>query len=325
MITPLHSRTDWNEKPPFEPDGRRLRITAYFPNLAKLTEEDRYRLGVLRDLQQFDCLRITGTDNSWPWRFEVNTTPNSAGCGEIVFIGPEDLAWRFHALHTYDDLDRAIRFIGIGGPTDSRSCALALRLPLVDAHEQSHRDLFITSHDEFLNLRHKLRHANVCDLREGLKLIGLYLRSRDNFDLGARVRFDRLAFYWILCREQLPAMWKYFAACVARGHAAKDNTEYLGNTILDRSVRVIQARDEIGFRFYRRQNNSTREEMLYHFDFLTVMLSGAFDAEARIAKRVYALHKFQRSTISFRNRDFRKSLNSGVSMIRSRGRFNYAA
>jgi hypothetical protein len=45
--------------------------------------------------------------------------------------------------------------------------------------------------------------------------------------------------------------------------------EYLGNSILDRCVRVLQARDEVGFQFYKRQDNSTRDAMLYHFDYLT--------------------------------------------------------
>jgi hypothetical protein len=92
------------------------------------------------------------------------------------------------------------------------------------------------------------------------------------------------------------------------GKAMHDNTEYLGNTILDRCVRVLQARDEIGFQFYRRQNNSTRDAMLYHFDFLTVMMSGALDAQARVARTAYDVTKPSIFRTSFRREEFLKAL-----------------
>ena len=48
--------------------------------------------------------------------------------------------------------------------------------------------------------------------------------------------------------------------------------------------------------------------MLYHFDYLTILLSGTFDAEARIARQVYEITKVPARSTSFRNHDFRKAL-----------------
>jgi hypothetical protein len=84
-------------------------------------------------------------------------------------------------------------------------------------------------------------------------------------------------------------MWRYFGACVHAAKARNDDITYLGNTVLVRLQRALQARDEIGFRFYQPQDNSMREEVPYHFDYLTLLLVGALDAQARVAHRTYRL------------------------------------
>ena len=164
-------------------------------------------------------------------------------------------------------------------------------------------------------LRSRILDANIKDLREGLRIVGLYLRWSGDFTIRASQKtkrcFYRHLFYWVLCRHRLPAMWRYFSACLQYGRETHTQNEELGDlagTILNRCVRVLQARDEVGFRFYQRQDYTTREEMLYHFDYLTILLSGTFDAEARIARQVYEITKVPARSTSFRNHDFRKAL-----------------
>ena len=155
----------------------------------------------------------------------------------------------------------------LGSPPDQKTCALALRLPVLEAHTQTHRDLFITSHPDFLTLRSRILDANIKDLREGLRIVGLYLRWSGDFTICASQKtkrcFYRHLFYWVLCRHRLPAMWRYFSACLQYGQETHTQNEELGDlagTILERCVRVLQARDEVGFRFYQRQDYTTRDE-----------------------------------------------------------------
>ena len=314
MIEPLRSRLVTGERPPFEHGGRRLRITVYCPNSDELSTNEEFALGFIRELARLDSLRVVDTDSGAPWRMVVDAESKGRGVASVVFVGPEDRRV-YCAFHPRDWIDEAIHLRRFGSRTDGRTRALASHLPVLEAHRQTHRDLFITTERELLQRRARVSDANVTDVFGGLKLIGLYLRSQRVFTIRVwdrgKENLDRGLFYWILCRNRLPAMWRYFAACVHRGHATHDGMEYLGSAILDRCVRVLQARDEVGFEFYKEQDNSTRDGMLYHFDYLTLMLSGALDVLARIAREVYVVTNVSKRETSFRNRRFRQAIKTG--------------
>ena len=315
MIPTLNSCLLGDERPPFEPSGRRLRVTVYCPQPDRLSVEHQFRLQFLRELGCLDRLRIVGTDRSFPWHIDIDPTPNEHGAASVDLIDPENQWAGGHAFYPQDWTGEAIRLLGIGHPGDARTCALALRLPVLVAHTQTHRDLFVTSCQDLLALQSRVPEANVTDLCSALRIIGLYLRSSGDFTIRAfpkgRHTLDRELFYWVLCRHRLPAMWRYFSACLQRDRDTPNANEQLGDlagTILTRCLRALQARDEVGFRFYRRQNNTTRSEMLYHFDYLTLLLAGAFDAGARIARLVCGLEDINLRAVNFRSQQFRQAL-----------------
>jgi hypothetical protein len=103
-------------------------------------------------------------------------------------------------------------------------------------------------------------------------------------------------------------MWRYFTACLHSGAVRGDDTLHLGQSVLTRCVRALQARDAIGAQFYLRQDNNSRDAMMYHFDYLTLVLAGAIDAQARVAHRAYAMTKPKESWASFGSKDFQKEL-----------------
>jgi len=86
--------------------------------------------------------------------------------------------------------------------------------------------------------------------------------------------FSRGRFYWVLARNKLPNMRRYFSGCVYAGAVRKDDTLYLGQSVLMRCARALEARDAIGFNFYIPQNNDVRDAIMYHFDYLMLLLSG---------------------------------------------------
>ncbi len=150
-------------------------------------------------------------------------------------------------------------------------------------------------------------------------MVGLFLRSRDNYTYSAgrsgRVAFDRGLFYWILMRHRLPAMWRYFGACVLAEKVRQDDIVYLSQSILTRCERAIQARDKIGEQFYVPQGNNSRDAIMYHFDYLTLLLAGALDAQARIAHRAYKISKPRENDVSFRRPPFLKALEQSASPL----------
>ena len=159
MIPLLRSRLLGNELPPFELNGRHLRVTLYCPQPDRLSEEDHFRLCLLRELAHLDRLRVVGTDRTLPWRVEIEPTPNEHGVGVVNFIDPDDQWAGGSAFRSRDWTEEAIRLLGIGSATDPQTCALALRLPVVEAHVQTRRDLFVTSQPDFLALKSRMLDA----------------------------------------------------------------------------------------------------------------------------------------------------------------------
>lgn len=74
-------------------------------------------------------------------------------------------------------------------------------------------------------------------------------------------------------------------------------------TALNRCVRSLVARDFIGKQFYQLHNHDVRDRIMYRFDNLLLLLAGALDALARIARRPYrnqvAAAGFQRARWNF--------------------------
>lgn len=208
----------------------------------------------------------------------------------------------------------------MGSRSDPDIAALGHQIALTHAHRGAQRDIFATTQPPLLAKAARDPAQNMRSVDEALKILSLWLSRHESIPVSVwpraggdawRQTYGRDLFYWILCRDRLPAMWRYFSHCLERGRQTGDRTEYLGNTVLDRCVRVLQARDEIGAFFYQPQSNTTRDGMLYHFDYLTILLSGAFDAQMRVAARCYGV-AIKPRLINIKNRDF-------ISQLRANG------
>jgi hypothetical protein len=187
------------------------------------------------------------------------------------------------------------------------------------AHFELGQDVLVTLSPNLLGHRFHspIREVNPRTPAEAAKIVGLYLRSRDNHTYYAsrigRRGFDRGLYYLVLTRHRLPNMWRYFSACIQASEIRDDDILFLGQSILFRCIRAIEARDAIGVQFYRPQDNNTRDAIMYHFDYLTLVLSGVFDAQARVAHRAYQIDRLPERQASFRRRKFRNELrNNGA-------------
>jgi len=188
-------------------------------------------------------------------------------------------------------------------------------LVTAQAHCALGQDMLVTSSPRLLANRNEfcVREANPRKPTEAAKIVGLLLRSRGNYTYraGGEGRltscFDRGLFYWVFVRDKLPGMWRYFSACVESAKTRSDDILDLSQSILRRCVRAVQARDAIGQEFYCPHDNNVRDTMMYHFDYLTLLLTGALDAEARVARRAYSVIIKERYA-SFRNPKYLQAL-----------------
>jgi hypothetical protein len=189
----------------------------------------------------------------------------------------------------------------------------------VGAHFSLGRDVFVTLSPFILSRRDTLDYANPVSPLEASRLAGLVLRTRDKWVFRqsekASVTTDRGMFYWVLMRSKLPSFWRYFSILVASQATHGHRLLRIGQSALERCYRALQARDEIAVQHYLPQNNNTRDLMMYHFDYLTLLLAGVLDAQASVVNAVYELGVDDWNQ-SFRRKRFQDSLRAkGVSVL----------
>ena len=105
---------------------------------------------------------------------------------------------------------------------------------------------------------------------EVARLVGLFLRVRHDYTYwsdGLTVTLDRGAFYWLLAHRRLPHMWRYQEACAAASAIRSEGTLGLGQSVYDRCVRALEARDAIGEQFYVPETEDSFDRQVYHFDY----------------------------------------------------------
>jgi hypothetical protein len=187
----------------------------------------------------------------------------------------------------------------------------------VRSHCSLRRDILVTYSP--LLLEHQtdwyIRDANPRTPSDAAKIVGLFLRSRDNYTYYAEehktMSLDRGLFYLGLVHHRLPSMWRYLSACGQAEKIRGDDILYLGQSILVRCIRALEARDAVGVQFYLPQNNNTRDAMMYHFEYLLLLLTGAFDAQARVAHRAYGVKRPSEFGADFRKSRFLSGMKTG--------------
>jgi hypothetical protein len=161
---------------------------------------------------------------------------------------------------------------------------------VVAGHEAWQYDLLVTTAPTLLANRNiaSFSDANICSPCEAAKIIGLFLRFREHWGFTSSSTFDANLFYSLMLRAKLEGLRgnNNSTALQIASDSPIAQTRYTGTV---RCRRSLEAVDAIGVQFYRHASWRTAERMLYHFDYLTLLLTGAFDAAARVARSVIDL------------------------------------
>lgn len=162
--------------------------------------------------------------------------------------------------------------------------------------EVVHADLFITERPYLFATKLPVQGVTVCKPPEALALVGLYLRSQQEFVIWRGVagsgsfNMNEGLYFWVGTRELLPAAWRWFTACVQQSDPADDRTLLeLGESLLRRVQRALEARDRLHRAFNLPQNNDTASAVLSELDSILVSLMGAVDVSARVAHLVLGI------------------------------------
>ncbi len=182
---------------------------------------------------------------------------------------------------------------------------------ILEAHQALGRDLFVTTNPNLLQAREDRSWRNVLLPSEALPLVHLYLRTRDEFvHVASRIgtaTYDRSLFYLVLLRALVPRLWPFMYA--SHGLPSEPRIVHLAGSIRMRCIRSLEARDEIGRVYYAQKHSANdRNRLRYHFEYLTLSLTGGFDAQARIARFVYDVPKTRPADAGFQKSGFRTRL-----------------
>jgi hypothetical protein len=290
---------------------RPLRITIHSSSFIGASSEDIEAINVLRDLSKFPEIQAVDTEAGALPHLQIGTGNFKVGHQEIpVTIVDRDRRQMFSITQADYWVQVAAEFARQTDPQHPDAQAAFKDLLVARAHNHRRHDILVTLSRPLLDnkTRPNMRTINMRTPTEAVKIVGLFARSRGNYALDPHVQFDRGLFYFVLARHRLPSMWRYFSACVDAETIRQDATLDLGESILVRAVRALEARDAIGEQFYLPQDNSTRDTIMYHFDYLTLLLVGVFDAEARIAHRAYGITRPVERWASFHQKNYLKAL-----------------
>jgi hypothetical protein len=268
-------------------------------------------LALLRELAQHDDVcEYADSNESSPRRLVIDLAePVKRGGHRKITVVGEDGPVHFSGIDEPDNVEEDVRRFS---KPDENSTSLRLDLFTAAAHESLHYDLLVTTSEALLGLREQrgFQHLNICRPAEALGVLGLFLRSRERFVVSGpprtTVTIPPSSVYAGLARHRFPGLWRRSQAW---GPIWQSHPEIarLHQSVQTRCARALRARDAIGAQFFRRQSESTSDNMLYHFDYLTLLLSGALDATAGIVRAVLQLNVRRRDT-GWRRGAFLKAL-----------------
>lgn len=303
---------------------RSLRITLHSETLQHLVAEEQRALAALRGLATLPNMEMVETGYGDYPRLVLN--PKSEGWDAheaAIWRGHEfvrDGSFRVNAKSQFpkwvNDLTALDRpeWVGLQSVRDE--------LLLGIAHMAVRQDIFVTTSPRLLawrdNREFLRQHEHIVGINprlpsEALRVSTLFQRSRDEYrprefeqDEIPRITVHRGQFYSTVVYDRVPEAWRFESASGRARHS--DDTYYLAKSVLQRCVRALEARDALGVLFYTPNADNIADRIVYHFDYLNLILFGTFDALGRMARRAYRLTSFNEHNAGFHRKDFCKKL-----------------
>jgi hypothetical protein len=294
-------------RPPFDTSTSQspLRLTLHQDPASPLLPADADALALLREFSEIDKgIDIIDTQPGNPCSIEF--TKDDAKPDSISAVVKRGERTCSMDVWTSPDWPKMIEHYTNGHPQDAESL-LAQLLPL-ELHRQQYRDVFATNSQIIQKYVGRFLDANVRSFGESLRFLALQLRTQNSFPWRAGHRvvemMDRERFYSLSASVRMPALGRLWAAWAHRARQIKDESEYLGMSPHSRCARALRALDEIGFEFYAREGERKRQLMTYHFDYLTMLLAGAVDAQGRMAHAIFTIKKPGERNAAFHHEAF---------------------
>lgn len=303
------------EELPFEKRERHLRITFHTSSLTCADGTESAPLEALYELCRLPEVEAleTGVGNSpqiqvGGWVGGFTGTPVTVKYENGQRFGSIDHPNVWSQMATYA--------LGVKDEKSPAVVELASEIELCAAHTAVDQDILVTLSPNLHRFWSVpvVRAANPRSPSDAAKIVGLFLRSRDNFTYrftNCRYSLPSSAFYSSVVFKKVQELWKYGSACLNSSRyrqADQPPISELAAATIERCTRAVMARDAIAEQFYMPSSNSTINRMMYHFDYLTLLLGGAIDSLGLVAHRAYAIKQPKENDAQFDRSGFKKAL-----------------
>ena len=306
----------------FDKRNESFRITAHCPYRHTLCADDQQRVTLLEELSHIQEIDIAGTSELFSTTVSIIPPGYDEKYGRATYEQrtPESHTTQRYGLFPHHIEHRLRQELDTSHLEDVLSSNASLRVPIVDAHIQSERDVLVTSEPALVDLGLKMKNINIVDPQTGLRLVGLYLAGRNVYitHAGAGMRSDisRDVFYGIAATRVLPHT--VTASIEKRGWTPRveqrdENPRELLVTTITRCTMMLKAKDEIGIHFYRERTPATAYDLVDNFDRFTLQLSGALDALAKAVRNSLGISRLRKQQVSFRNDAFKQEVKGKAS------------
>lgn len=283
---------------------RQIKLTFDSQALKDVKGKDSEALSILYELSHLDPISaLIFEGNEFP-RITFTENESDSNYKSITILGADgEILSRHQGIYTGNISDDSIiMLMGTYNSNQHHELVKTREMVIpVEAHFALQRDIFITTSPFLLRKQQYFENENIRTPLEALKIVGLFMRSRNDWthevNEHSRVQSPRDFFYSTLARSNLSKISGFSFP--------------LSETILNRCSRALQARDEIGKLFYSYRKNDLNDEVLYHFDYLNILLMGALDALAVAINEKYSLVK-SKIDRGFGRKQFTKGLKLAI-------------
>jgi hypothetical protein len=305
-------------------EGRPLGITFHSESFRDMPASEAPALDLLRELAQRRGITAVDTQPGHFSHMEIETRPGddyyfpvsvTSKDGELLLRGgvgiPDPTFARRRA--SYRRLANSLLGVEQGKPEHPCAQSVLEDLLIALAHLEVGNDVLITCSPFILERRddNLFHQANPLRPSEAIYLVGLLLRSRGDYTFmgrgGSWVSLDRNDFYRSLVNWLLPDLAPSYRLCLSLDATSnwRSKTSGMAGSVSLRTIRALQALDEINVQLHSihswdglarwaidrtADRHTAWDKIFYHFDYLLLLLSGALDAQARLAHRFYGVN-----------------------------------
>jgi hypothetical protein len=294
---------------------RPLRITFHDQSFINLSNEDSKILEILTSLATLSHIDAMSFEGQVYPKIIIDAKESENGLFNLYTIASSDSrpvpqggvykAW----------LDEFVvgRLMEINDLQDENRLTSARKdLLCVKTHNELNRDIFITLSNQLINNRDKFGDINIATPLEALKIVSICLRTRNEFDWMREIKGNetfpasRRFFYEYLTRGLLPDKREYLT--VLGSHPEREELIQLRWSVFERCSKALQTRDEITRLYYKPETTDAKDLRSDYFAYLTLLLTGALDAQALIINKIYNLGETDQKKCGLHNESFKKRI-----------------